>query len=447
MINFTGVKAVAIPEGNVSMIIRQSDSALRWKKLIGDLPFPYQQVEYITMNGSQGIIYKELFTDKNELNFVFSPTDFPMSYVGGTYTKGSKSYMTMVLMSKKIYSYVGDPSVNTSTMSLNAKYSLTVKVDNTTLKQSLTFESEGSVLASQNVDITKVDESSSQLLKYGVGCNGYLASGAGGVGRFDGNGCFVGKVYSYQHTSNGELVRNFLPCYRITDGAVGMYDTVTKTFYTNDGEGEFAKGPDVTDTPFIPRLPNEYQELRYIAVNGTQYIDTNWVPTNNTLFKIKVLHATGYMWGSGSYPRLAAVHNTNSITIYNTTNATDGIYTFSQATDAISNIETYSTSDNTTDTYVALNGEETRNNVAAETSFNTALHMLIGAWQYNASTVRYGNGKIYYAMAEVEGIKVFELIPCYRKSDGVIGMYDLVSGTLFTNAGTGTFTMGPEVNE
>ena len=40
---------------------------------------------------------------------------------------------------------------------------------------------------------------------------------------------------------------------------------------------------------------------------------------------------------------------------------------------------------------------------------------------------------------------VMHLIPCYRKSDSVIGMFDTVSGSFFTNAGTGTFTKGADV--
>lgn len=35
------------------------------------------------------------------------------------------------------------------------------------------------------------------------------------------------------------------------------------------------------------------------------------------------------------------------------------------------------------------------------------------------------------------------LIPAKRNSDGVVGMYDLVSQTFFTNAGTGNFIAGP----
>lgn len=38
-----------------------------------------------------------------------------------------------------------------------------------------------------------------------------------------------------------------------------------------------------------------------------------------------------------------------------------------------------------------------------------------------------------------------DMVPCYRRSDNVIGMFDKVSTTFFTNAGTGTFTKGNNV--
>ncbi len=38
-----------------------------------------------------------------------------------------------------------------------------------------------------------------------------------------------------------------------------------------------------------------------------------------------------------------------------------------------------------------------------------------------------------------------DLVPCYRKSDHVIGMYDLAANTFYTNVGTGTFTKGANV--
>jgi len=45
---------------------------------------------------------------------------------------------------------------------------------------------------------------------------------------------------------NGVLIRNFVPCYRKSDGKPGMYDLVGKQFYTNIGTKEFNLGPVVS---------------------------------------------------------------------------------------------------------------------------------------------------------------------------------------------------------
>lgn len=44
---------------------------------------------------------------------------------------------------------------------------------------------------------------------------------------------------------NGDLVQNLIPCYRQSDNVVGMWDTVSKTFFTNSGTGAFTAGPAV----------------------------------------------------------------------------------------------------------------------------------------------------------------------------------------------------------
>ena len=50
---------------------------------------------------------------------------------------------------------------------------------------------------------------------------------------------YKGKVYSLKVSKNGILYADYIPCVRKSDGKPGMYDTVTKTFYTNAGTGEF----------------------------------------------------------------------------------------------------------------------------------------------------------------------------------------------------------------
>ena len=53
------------------------------------------------------------------------------------------------------------------------------------------------------------------------------------------------KLYSMQIYDNDVLVRDFIPCYRISDNEIGLYDKVNKVFYTNSGTGSFEKGEDV----------------------------------------------------------------------------------------------------------------------------------------------------------------------------------------------------------
>ena len=52
--------------------------------------------------------------------------------------------------------------------------------------------------------------------------------------------------------------------------------------------------------------------------------------------------------------------------------------------------------------------------------------------------------KIYGVELFEDSVLVRKLIPAKRKSDNVLGMYDMVTEKFFTNAGTGTFTAGPE---
>lgn len=53
-------------------------------------------------------------------------------------------------------------------------------------------------------------------------------------------------IYTSEIYKNGELIQNLIPCYRKSDNEPGMYDTVTKQFFTNAGTGTFLVGNDVS---------------------------------------------------------------------------------------------------------------------------------------------------------------------------------------------------------
>lgn len=53
------------------------------------------------------------------------------------------------------------------------------------------------------------------------------------------------KLYSCSMYNSGVLVRDFIPAKRDSDGKIGLYDTVSKTFFTDANGGNFVGGDPV----------------------------------------------------------------------------------------------------------------------------------------------------------------------------------------------------------
>ncbi len=66
-------------------------------------------------------------------------------------------------------------------------------------------------------------------------------------------------------------------------------------------------------------------------------------------------------------------------------------------------------------------------------------------WRDHASQYSYpSKSRIYRTwLKRADGTMAFDLFPARRNSDGVLGMYDMVTGQFFTNSGTGEFIAGP----
>lgn len=52
------------------------------------------------------------------------------------------------------------------------------------------------------------------------------------------------KLYSFMLYDGGFLARDLIPCYRKSDAVIGVYDKISKTFYTST-HGIFTKGQDI----------------------------------------------------------------------------------------------------------------------------------------------------------------------------------------------------------
>ena len=204
---------------------------------------------------------------------------------------------------------------------------------------------------------------------------------------------------------------------------------------------------------FISQLPTEYQEVEYIESSGTQYINTGVIPTVDTGVKVRghftsvkdgdniilgasdqTAFANGKPYSVDPYPDRVyfafggfAGDSTDTITITQTKNK-QYEYTLNYMDSGKASVDTLQ---------ITL---PTRTSMTSNALYLFCLN---------------GNGTVgYYAHFALEYLQItqgdsviHDYVPCYRKADNVAGLYDLVTGTFFTNAGSSTFAVGNNSNK
>ena len=232
------------------------------------------------------------------------------------------------------------------------------------------------------------------------------------------------KIYD----ENDNLIRDFLPVMRNSDGELGLYDIVNNVFYANQGTGAFTTGT------------IDYNYLNYITTTGTEYIDTgvnaktglsseielsfNDLTTANDFTilgarksdqRIYLLHYyNSFTFGYGNYYSLGTTTNINTnYTI--TTNLGATSQTLTNGTNTITK--------NITTTY--------------DLGLNLYLFALNhdGNVKYMAPSLNLYSCKIY----DGENL-VRSFIPAQRISDNKIGLLDIVNNKFYLNQGNTSFT-------
>ncbi len=93
-----------------------------------------------------------------------------------------------------------------------------------------------------------------------------------------GDTCASIRMYSTRLWEGGQLVHDYVPARRRSDGAVGLLDQVTQTFLTNGGTGAFVAGPMLT-------LPGDAGgELHVIVPEGKAEVDSTVALTGRMKF-------------------------------------------------------------------------------------------------------------------------------------------------------------------
>lgn len=211
---------------------------------------------------------------------------------------------------------------------------------------------------------------------------------------------------------------------------------------TNETIDAYASFVDSIPTGGLPnRLPNEYQEVEYIESSGTQYFNTGYYANGYSCFDFKFSNGitSGVIFGAYNTAWTTGIgfyhNNTTSQREYfhyyaNTMTSLEGSYL--KEYDLISK-RGYLYSDGVA---VASTSDKTF-------SINYPLYILAGNWA-GSRAEQPVSCKLYYFKISERELVLHEYIPCYRKIDGVIGLYDLTQNEFLTNAGTGDFTKGAD---
>ena len=197
------------------------------------------------------------------------------------------------------------------------------------------------------------------------------------------------------------------------------------------------------------RLPNTYQEVEYLQSAGTQYLEIDYIASSNTitkgsfqlddvdtglmLFGSRISSATngrGYAfhWGGDNKP----------YSYYNTYNRGG---TAALTTTQIDLLK-HTFEKNKNKLYIDNNIIHTHSNQPA---FVTPYKMIIFGCNTNGKVGLIAKAKIFDLKFYDNNVLRANLVPCYRKSDNVRGMYDLVENKFYTNKGTGTFGIGSNI--
>ena len=129
---------------------------------------------------------------------------------------------------------------------------------------------------------------------------------------------------------NDVLVFNGIPCYKVSDKSIGMYDLVNKIFYSNNGTGNFNKGSEISSN--IPTLNNISPILNVYTIN--LFDNTKFTPANSLIWTYYGdLYAYPIYIGVGNYATFSTnvpivegnntVYAINNLNLYSSNRVTE----------------------------------------------------------------------------------------------------------------------------
>ncbi len=184
-------------------------------------------------------------------------------------------------------------------------------------------------------------------------------------------------------------------------------------------------------------LPSGYRQYTSITSTGTQYIQTGMKPTSSTTVEMDFNTGPykadttffGQSWGGSQF---LFIKQSNQYRFYGSGGQVSAL-------------------NNNTDAHLSITSDNKFILDYGATAVTTTVSRATSANAFNifadGSGGHKGSWTLYSMQISTDGVLVRDFVPAKRQADGVGGLYDLVEDKFYTNAGTGSFTMGEEAAE
>ena len=197
-------------------------------------------------------------------------------------------------------------------------------------------------------------------------------------------------------------------------------------------------------------LPNTYQRVEYIENSWTQYINTGVYPNPDYTTEVKFQNVSfstfnSFFWcRDWSNSRYYARNDIYDYVWVNRSYSTNSWYEkYTASTPKDYNVHTFKLS---RDLYIDWTLVKTFSATQSSTAFPYSIYLFCISSEWTAAD--FMMWKIFYCKIwNDSGTLIRDMIPCYRKSDSVIWMYDLVNGVFYTNSWTWSFTKWSDVSD
>lgn len=250
------------------------------------IPQEYQEVEYIGTTGTQFADVNYTPVDGDEFSLDFAFTEFPS-------TANNFSCLVATKNEDPQFQMVFGPRSGFRT--IYYKYFSTGEAAWRNLDIEIGTIYHAQINASGVLNLAGQNISPANNSGYATGPLRLFARSTGGI-------YFKGRLLNFSVKNNGREKLNLVPCYRKSDNEPGIYDTVSETFITNAGTGDFVVGPDVTRESLSMlwlrrRLMGALESIKKLivtAANGiVSFVTNQAMPTTITCEFSPVQSGTG----------------------------------------------------------------------------------------------------------------------------------------------------------